>query len=54
MAGLAAVAVALVLGGVFLFTTVRFAADRTDARARTVLRTSLIYLPIVLLALVLS
>ena len=54
MTGPAGAAVALALGGLFVFTALRFAADRTDARARTVLRTSLIYLPVLLLALVLS
>jgi protoheme IX farnesyltransferase len=52
MAGPAAAAVAVGLGVVFAFTALRFAADRTDARARTVLRASLVYLPVVLLALV--
>jgi protoheme IX farnesyltransferase len=50
MASTAAAAVAVVLGGLFVFSTVRFAADRTDARARRVLRASLVYLPVLLLA----
>jgi protoheme IX farnesyltransferase len=54
MTGPAGAAVALALGGLFVFTALRFAADRTDARSRTVLRMSLIYLPVLLLALVLS
>jgi len=54
MTGPAAAAVALALGGLFVFTALRFAAHRTNARARTVLRASLIYLPVLLLAMVLS
>jgi heme o synthase len=53
MAGPAAAAAALALGGFFVYNALRFAADRTDARARRVLRASLIYLPVLLLALVL-
>ena len=54
MAGPAAAVVALTLGGFFVLTALRFAADRTDERARTVLRASLVFLPVLLLALVLS
>jgi protoheme IX farnesyltransferase len=52
MAGPVAAAVAVAAGGLFAFTAVRFAAERTDVRARRVLRASLVYLPVVLLALV--
>jgi protoheme IX farnesyltransferase len=52
MAGPAAAAAALVLGGFFLFTALWFAIDRTDARARAVLWASRVYLPVLLLALV--
>jgi protoheme IX farnesyltransferase len=54
MAGPAATTVAAILGVLFVFATMRFAAARTAARARTVLRASLIYLPILLLALVIG
>jgi protoheme IX farnesyltransferase len=54
MVGPAAAAVAVAAGSFFAFTAVRFAAGRTDARARRVLRASLVYLPVVLLALVLG
>jgi protoheme IX farnesyltransferase len=54
MTGPAAALVALCLGGLFALSAMRFAAKRTDARARTVLRASLVYLPVLLLALILG
>jgi protoheme IX farnesyltransferase len=54
ISGPASAAAALVLGGLFVASALNFAADRTDARARTVLRASLVYLPALLLALVLG
>ena len=38
---------ALALGGWFLYTGVRVAFDRTNARARGVLLASVIYLPLI-------
>ena len=41
----------LILGGMFLVSAIRFQADRNDQTARRLLRTSLIYLPTVMLGL---
>jgi protoheme IX farnesyltransferase len=45
---------AAVLGGVFLGSTLRFVRDRSVAQARRVLRTSLLYLPLLLALLLLD
>jgi protoheme IX farnesyltransferase len=52
MVGPAAAAVTVALGGLFAFTAARFAAERTDAWARRMMRASLVYLPVLLLVLV--
>ncbi len=53
-AGLVYVLSAALLGAWFLLSCVRFGAAPGDARARAVLRASLVYLPLVLMALVLD
>lgn len=45
---------ALVAGGIYTAAAIRFALDRTEARARTLFLTSLAYLPMTLLLLVLD
>jgi protoheme IX farnesyltransferase len=52
--GIVAVPVALVAGGWFLWSTIRVTRSRTRADARKVLIVSVIYLPIVLMALVID
>jgi heme o synthase len=47
MSGRVYMAGALLLGGWFLYTGVRVAFDRTNARARKVLLASVIYLPMI-------
>jgi protoheme IX farnesyltransferase len=53
-AGLLYMTTAVVLGSLFFTSGVAFARDRSMAEARRVLRTSLVYLPLLLLLLVLD
>lgn len=49
-AGFVYTAAALVMGGVFALAAARFSAVQDDARARTLLRTSLVHLPVLFAA----
>ena len=46
--------VALLLGYYYLRDSIRFSADRTDVAARRLLRTSIIYLPLYMMSLVIA
>lgn len=52
--GLVFAPVALILGYYYLRDSIRFSADRTDVIARRLLRTSIIYLPLYMFALVIA
>ena len=54
MAGWAYFVTAFVMGGAMLVMSARTALLRSDATARWLLRTSLIYVPVVLVAMVLD
>ena len=45
---------ALVLGGMYLQSSVQFARDRNDATARRLLRVSIVYLPVYMILLILA